>query len=98
MGCQRMRRLRASDDLFGSDVLPRFEARPMNPPIDRSAEKVAVKSEERKERFTTLGGIPLKTVYTQDDLAGQSTDDSVGVPGEFPYTRGIYPTMYRGRL
>ena len=70
----------------------------MNPPIDRSAEKVAVKSEERKERFTTLGGIPLKTVYTQDDLAGQSTDDSIGVPGEFPYTRGIYPTMYRGRL
>jgi len=52
----------------------------------------------RKQRFTTLGGIPLKTVYTQEDLAGGDPETSVGFPGEFPYTRGIYPTMYRGRL
>ncbi len=70
----------------------------MNPPADRIAEKVAAKANERKEQFTTLGGIPLKTVYTQDDLAGQIPEDSIGVPGEFPYTRGIYPTMHRGRL
>ena len=69
----------------------------MNPPPDRTAEKAA-KTSERKKRFTTLGGIPLKTVYTREDLAGQNVDDSIGVPGEFPYTRGIYPTMYRGRL
>ncbi|HEV3220468.1 MAG TPA: methylmalonyl-CoA mutase family protein, partial [Candidatus Acidoferrales bacterium] len=49
-------------------------------------------------RFTTLGGIPLKTVYTREDLAGQNADEAIGVPGEFPFTRGIYPTMYRGRL
>ncbi len=55
-------------------------------------------SGERKERFTTLGGIPLKTVYTRDDLAGENAKASISVPGEFPYTRGIYPTMYRGRL
>jgi methylmalonyl-CoA mutase, N-terminal domain len=55
-------------------------------------------SGERKERFTTLGGIPLKSVYTQQDLAGSDPADAIGVPGEFPYTRGIYPTMYRGRL
>jgi methylmalonyl-CoA mutase, N-terminal domain len=53
---------------------------------------------ERKQRFTTLGGIPLKTVYTQEDLAGRDPETSIGFPGEFPYTRGIYPTMYRGRL
>jgi methylmalonyl-CoA mutase N-terminal domain/subunit len=70
----------------------------MKPPSDRGTEKVALKSEERKERFTTLGGIPLKTVYTEEDLAGQTAEVSIGVPGEFPYTRGIYPTMYRGRL
>ena len=72
----------------------------MNPPPDQAAEKAA-KTGERKDRFTTLGGIPLKTVYTQEapgrarhrEEAGPS-----GVPGEFPYTRGIYPTMYRGRL
>jgi methylmalonyl-CoA mutase N-terminal domain/subunit len=52
----------------------------------------------RKQRFTTLGGIPLKTVYTQEDFAGRDPETSVGFPGEFPYTRGIYPTMYRGRL
>ena len=53
---------------------------------------------ERKERFTTLGGIPLKAVYTKDDLAGEDAAAEIGLPGEFPYTRGIYPTMYRGRL
>jgi len=65
----------------------------MNP----SSAKPAVPS-ERKKRFTTLGGIPLKTVYTQEDLADSDPEASIGFPGEFPYTRGIYPTMYRGRL
>jgi methylmalonyl-CoA mutase N-terminal domain/subunit len=53
---------------------------------------------ERKERFTTLGGIPLKAVYTEEDVTGSEPETSIGFPGEFPYTRGIYPTMYRGRL
>ncbi len=92
-----VRRLRASDDFFWSAVLSRFPACAMNPPADRTVEEVAATG-ERKERFTTLGGIPLKTVYTQEDLAGHNAEDSIGVPGEFPYTRGIYPTMYRGRL
>jgi methylmalonyl-CoA mutase N-terminal domain/subunit len=69
----------------------------MNPLPEQTAEKAAG-PKERKERFTTLGGIPLKTVYTPEDLAGQDPEASIGVPGEFPYTRGIYPTMYRGRL
>jgi methylmalonyl-CoA mutase N-terminal domain/subunit len=69
----------------------------MNPLSDQAPEKAAAKN-ERKERFTTLGGIPLKTVYTQEDLAGQDVEATIGVPGEFPFTRGIYPTMYRGRL
>ena len=53
---------------------------------------------ECKKRFSTLGGIPLKTFYTREDLAGADPEESIGFPGEFPYTRGIYPTMYRGRL
>src|SRR5579862_6736147 len=69
----------------------------MNPPPDQAAENAPAMS-ERKERFTTLGGIPLKTVYTHEDIAGDNAEESVGAPGEFPYTRGIYPTMYRGRL
>jgi methylmalonyl-CoA mutase N-terminal domain/subunit len=69
----------------------------MNPISNDTAEKMANKI-ERKESFSTLGGIPLKAVYTEGDLPPGGAEDSTGVPGEFPYTRGIYPTMYRGRL
>src|SRR5574337_2128786 len=53
---------------------------------------------ERKERFATLSGIPLQTHYSPEDLAGWDGETALGYPGEFPFTRGIYPTMYRGRL
>jgi methylmalonyl-CoA mutase N-terminal domain/subunit len=53
---------------------------------------------ERKEHFTTLSGLPIDRLYTQDDLSGTNPEAMIGYPGEFPYTRGIYPTMYRGRL
>jgi methylmalonyl-CoA mutase N-terminal domain/subunit len=53
---------------------------------------------ERKERFTTLSGIPLERVYTPDAVVDSETEASIGFPGEYPFTRGIYPTMYRGRL
>ncbi len=46
----------------------------------------------------TLSGIPLEPCYSQRDLAAWDPESSLGAPGEFPYTRGIYPTMYRGRL
>jgi methylmalonyl-CoA mutase, N-terminal domain len=51
-----------------------------------------------KEQFTTLSGLPVDRLYTQDDLSGTDSEAAIGYPGEFPYTRGIYPTMYRGRL
>ena len=53
---------------------------------------------ERKEKFTTLSGIPLERVYTPDAVVDSETEESIGFPGEYPFTRGIYPTMYRGRL
>jgi len=53
---------------------------------------------ERKERFSTLSGLPLETFYSQENLAGQDPESALGCPGQFPFTRGIYPTMYRGRL
>ena len=46
----------------------------------------------------TISGIPLKDVYGPDDLTGWSPEDALGRPGEYPFTRGIHPTMYRGRL
>ena len=53
---------------------------------------------ERKPRFTTLSGLPMDQLYTRDSLAHWNPEEALGYPGEFPYTRGIYPTMYRGRF
>jgi methylmalonyl-CoA mutase N-terminal domain/subunit len=58
----------------------------------------AAKPAERQERFTTLSGLPLRTRYGAEDLAGWDADAQLGFPGEPPFTRGVYPTMYRGRL
>src|SRR5579863_8287581 len=53
---------------------------------------------ERKKHFTTLSGQPIDRLYTQEDLSAADPESTIGYPGEFPFTRGIYPTMYRGRL
>jgi methylmalonyl-CoA mutase N-terminal domain/subunit len=53
---------------------------------------------ERKTRFTTLSGLPVERLYFEESLRNWSPDEALGYPGEFPYTRGIYPTMYRGRF
>jgi methylmalonyl-CoA mutase N-terminal domain/subunit len=58
----------------------------------------AARRPDRKEKFTTLSGLPLEALYTAEDLASRNREDTIGYPGEFPYTRGIYPTMYRGRF
>lgn len=52
---------------------------------------------ERDALFTTLSGEEIAPLYTADDLP-EEPDASIGLPGEFPYTRGVYPSMYRGRL
>ena len=57
-----------------------------------------IKSAERKDSFTTLSGLPIDRLYTQESLPGWDPESALGYPGEFPYTRGIYPTMYRGRF
>src|ERR1700726_181196 len=56
------------------------------------------KSPERSSEFTTISGHPIKRLYTQGDLAEWDPARELGVPGEPPYTRGIHPSMYRGRL
>ena len=55
------------------------------------------KSPERQAQFNTLTGFPVKRVYTPLDLA-QTPAEDIGLPGQYPFTRGAYPTMYRGRL
>jgi methylmalonyl-CoA mutase N-terminal domain/subunit len=55
------------------------------------------KHPERREQFRTSSGIPLEPLYTAEDVDPDSADQP-GLPGEYPYTRGVQPTMYRGRL
>jgi methylmalonyl-CoA mutase N-terminal domain/subunit len=50
---------------------------------------------EREAPFTTLSGVPVKPLYTEADLPPR---EDIGVPGGYPFTRGVYPSMYRGRL
>src|SRR5687767_484243 len=50
---------------------------------------------ERDVPFTTLSGEPIRALYTEEDLP---PSESIGLPGGYPFTRGVYPSMYRGRL
>jgi methylmalonyl-CoA mutase N-terminal domain/subunit len=63
-------------------------------PLDGWEEAYAA-TPERDATFTTLSGLPVKPLYTERDLPAA---DEIGLPGQYPYTRGVYPSMYRGRL
>jgi methylmalonyl-CoA mutase, N-terminal domain len=56
------------------------------------------KSPERQKEFTTVSGHTIRRLYTDADLAGWNGAEQLGLPGQPPFTRGIHPTMYRGRL
>jgi methylmalonyl-CoA mutase, N-terminal domain len=53
---------------------------------------------ERSASFTTISGRPIERLYTPDDLSNFSFDRDLNQPGHYPYTRGIHPTGYRGKL
>jgi len=53
---------------------------------------------EREEHFLTTSGFEIDDLYTPDDAEAFDYDQKLGYPGEFPFTRGIQPTMYRGRM
>ena len=61
-------------------------------------EKSLSKNPERKKEFQTASGIPVHRVFTPDAVSGIEYPSDLNLPGEFPYTRGIQPTMYRGRF
>src|SRR5262245_59899279 len=64
----------------------------------RAVDKTLQKSPERRERFETSSGIEVKRIYTPADTAAHDYRRDAGFPGEFPFTRGVQPTMYRGRF
>jgi len=65
---------------------------------EKTLRPALAKSPERPAVFTTVSGHPIRRLYTEADLAGWDSSRDMGQPGEPPYTRGIHPTMYRGRL
>ena len=65
---------------------------------ENTLKKALERSPERQETFKTESDIPVKRLYTPLDLEDIDYEADLGFPGEYPYTRGVYPTMYRGRL
>jgi methylmalonyl-CoA mutase N-terminal domain/subunit len=55
------------------------------------------RSPETQKQFRTLSGIPVGGLYTPQDVSEQDFEERIGFPGAYPFTRGAYPTMYRGR-
>jgi len=66
-------------------------------PRDRWEEAYAERDERDDVEFSTMSGVPIKPLYTPEDVEGDF-EEKIGYPGEYPYTRGVYPNMYRGRL
>ena len=53
---------------------------------------------ERLERFSTISDMEVAPLYTPEDKNGTDYEQDIGLPGEYPYTRGVYPNMYRGKF
>ncbi len=58
----------------------------------------AARAPHRQVKFTTVSGEPIELLYTPEDIADINYLSEIGFPGEYPYTRGIHPSMYRGKL
>ncbi|KUO70944.1 MAG: methylmalonyl-CoA mutase [Clostridia bacterium BRH_c25] len=60
--------------------------------------KVSAKHPERKKEFETSSGIKVKRAYTPEDIENLDYSKDLSYPGEYPYTRGVQPTMFRGKF
>src|SRR5579875_3874447 len=65
---------------------------------NQSVERALKRGGERRERFATTSGIEIKRLYDPSDIAELDYESDLGFPGEYPFTRGVQPTMYRGRF
>ena len=73
------------------------EPRPTSEDNERWFRERFAAGAQRDADFTTVSGEPVEPLYTADDLPADPSA-GIGRPGEFPFTRGVYPSMYRGRL
>ncbi|HST03793.1 MAG TPA: methylmalonyl-CoA mutase family protein [Chloroflexia bacterium] len=65
---------------------------------DKALKPALERRPERADRFSTASEVPIERLYTPDDISGLEYDLDLGYPGTFPFTRGVQPTMYRGKL
>jgi methylmalonyl-CoA mutase N-terminal domain/subunit len=65
---------------------------------DEWLQEIYGRETERATRFETISGHEVRPLYTPEDREGFDPERDLGHPGEYPYTRGLYPSMYRGRL
>ena len=65
---------------------------------EKSYKRFIQKNPERQKEFSTISFVPVKPLYSPDQFTDENYFDKIGFPGEYPYTRGIQPTMYRGKL
>jgi methylmalonyl-CoA mutase, N-terminal domain len=65
---------------------------------EKVVQKTLNRSPERKKQFDTTSGIPIKRLYTPADTATLDYQQQLDFPGQYPFTRGVQPTMYRGRF
>ncbi len=73
-----------------SEAEKKWQREVLQPALERSG--------ERQKSFTTTSGVPVERLYTSSDLPAFDPAVELGEPGQYPYTRGIHPTLYRGRL
>jgi len=65
---------------------------------EKTLEPFLQRAPERLSQFTSLSGTTVKRLYTPTDIQELDFQQNIGYPGQPPYTRGIHPTMYRGKL
>ena len=65
---------------------------------DEEIEKKIAKRPERRAQFSTVSELPIKRVYWPWDVEGSDLEKDLGIPGQYPFTRGVQPNMYRGRF
>ncbi len=100
---ERWRLSERADDIAGSERSAHESAHPgggngavqrwRRERLDPDRERVP----QRRERFRTLSGLEIDDLYTPADVAEVDYDRDIGYPGEYPFTRGVHSTMYRGR-
>jgi methylmalonyl-CoA mutase, N-terminal domain len=66
--------------------------------LDGTYGKSVQRFKERSPKFTLTSGTELQPLYTSEDLAGWNEQEQLGFPGEYPFTRGVQPSMYRSRF